>query len=76
MPDWVWAVATPVAAAVIGWLLKRAMVSVIDERVVPEVQGIRSEMVTLNGQNSRALNTMNDRISATNERVARLEGRR
>ena len=74
--EWLVAVLIPVIAAIVGWLLKRAFVSVIDERVMPEVKGIRTEMVSMNGANSRAHAELQAQISKSNERIAHIEGPR
>ena len=76
MPEWAWGVLTPLVVLFVGWLFKRAMNSVVDERVVPALDGIRREMMSMNGANSRAHAELQAQISRSNERIAHIEGPR
>ncbi len=75
MPDWAWGVITPLVVLFVGWLFKRAMTSVVDERMVGPLEGMHAELVKMNGQNSAAHAALQDRIQAVDVRVARIEGR-
>ena len=74
MPIWVLAPLIPTCAALFAWVLKRAVASVIDERITPQIQGIRLELQ----EHMRNEEGITDRIltdlTEIRERVARLEG--
>lgn len=76
MPEWAWGVLTPLTVVFVGWLFRRAMDSMVDERIIPIADSIRKEMVSMNGKNTMAQAAIHSRISATNERVASLEASR
>lgn len=74
MPDEALIALIPIAAAFLGWALKRIVGSVIDERVTPQIQGLRDEL----REHMREEDSLTDRlvteITMVRERVAHIEG--